>query len=141
MNTDGVGASVEIREIRGFLLRPAAALGLVLLVGCGPKEAAQPQPVGLECGAGFQALAARIVGQAGLVPAPKDPNEPYRFYSMADGATSYLITEPGAPGHPAIMMQRARGAEVTTSGCPYGDAKGYAQLVAYLDSLKTWRRK
>jgi hypothetical protein len=141
MNTDGVGASVEIREIRGFLLRPAAALGLVLLTACGPKQAVAPGPVGLDCGAGFEAQTARITGQPGLVPAPKDPNEPYRFYSMADGATSYLITEPGAPGHPAIMMQRAHGAQVTTTGCPYGDPKGYAQLVAYLDSLKTWRRK
>jgi hypothetical protein len=38
-------------------------------------------------------------------------------------------------------MQRARGADVVTTGCPYGDRAGYEQLHAYLDSLKTWRRK
>ncbi len=39
------------------------------------------------------------------------------------------------------MMQRAGGGQVTTTGCPYGDQKGYRQLLAYLDSLKTWTRK
>jgi hypothetical protein len=129
------------RVFRGLKTGSLAAAGALALAGCGPREAAAPQPVGLACGAGFEVLSQRIVGQPGLVPAPKDPNEPYRFYSMADGATSYLITEPGAPGHPAIMMQRARGAQVATTGCRYGDQKGYAQLLAYLDSLKTWTRK
>ena len=38
-------------------------------------------------------------------------------------------------------MQRAAGGDVKTTGCPYGDQKGYEQLQAYLDSLKTWARK
>ncbi len=98
------------------------------------------QPVALDCSQSFAALSQRIVGQPGLNAAPKDPAEPYRFYSSADGATSYLITEPGAPGHPAIMMQKAVGHEVKTTGCPYGDPAGYQKLLAYLDSLKAWHR-
>ena len=39
------------------------------------------------------------------------------------------------------MMQQAKGSDVVTTGCPYGDQAGYAQLHAYLDSLKSWRRK
>jgi hypothetical protein len=38
------------------------------------------------------------------------------------------------------MMQKAKGGDIVTTGCPYGDARGYEQLHAYLDSLKTWRR-
>ena len=88
-----------------------------------------------------EAQAAALTAQPGLVPAPKDPNEPYRYYSSADGRTSYLITETDAPGHPAIMMQKAQGSDVVTTGCPYGDQAGYDQLHAYLDGLKSWRRK
>jgi hypothetical protein len=51
-----------------------------------------------------------------------------------------MITEPGAPGHPAILMQaRVAGAERNT-GCAYGDKKGYDQLMAYWTSLKAGRR-
>ena len=82
-----------------------------------------------------------MTAQAGLTPAPEDPAEPYRFFSSADGRTSYLITKPGAPGHPAIMMQRAGGGMVTTTGCRYGGQKAYDELMAYLDSLKQWTRK
>ena len=39
------------------------------------------------------------------------------------------------------MMQKAKGSDVVTTGCPYGSRKGYDQLKAYLDSLKTWTRK
>jgi hypothetical protein len=97
--------------------------------------------VQLDCSLPFEALKAKIVAQPHLVPAPKDPAEPYRFYSTDDGATSYLITEPGAPGHPAIMIQKALHHDVKTTGCAYGDKVGYQQLMAYLDSLKTWTRK
>ena len=124
-------------------MRPGALLAALLtlpLYACAPKTAPPPQPAQLDCAQSFEAQAARITGQPNLVPAPKDPAEPYRFYSMADGATSYLITEPGAPGHPAIMMQRAHGRDVVTTGCPYGDAAGYKQLLAYLDGLKAWHR-
>ncbi|MDB5475687.1 MAG: hypothetical protein JWP49_1198 [Phenylobacterium sp.] len=115
---------------------------LAALAACAPKPAGHgAEALRLDCSQPFAAQAERLTAQPGLKAAPKDPAEPYRFYSSEDGATSYLITEPGAPGHPAIMMQRARHGAVATTGCPYGDRKGYDQLAAYLDSLKTWTRK
>jgi hypothetical protein len=130
------GAARPIRSCGSWLILLAA------LAACSPKSQAPAwTPVELDCSQPFEALEARIVGQPHLVPAPKDPNEPYRFYSSEDQRTSYLITEPGAPGHPAIMMQRAVAHDVKTTGCAYGDPAGYRQLLAYLDSLKTWTRK
>jgi hypothetical protein len=119
-----------------------AALAVLAICACAPKvETHGAEPLGLDCSQPFAAQAERLTAQPGLKPAPKDPAEPYRFYSSEDGATSYLITEPGAPGHPAIMMQRARHKAVVTTGCPYGDRKGYDQLLGYLDGLKAWTRK
>ena len=69
------------------------------------------------------------------------PGEPYAFYSTDDNRVSYLVTEPGAPGHPAIMMQTAANGDVKTTGCAYGNKRGYEQLKTYLDSLKTWSRR
>ena len=115
---------------------------LALAGACAPKpEAAAPAAMALDCSQPFEAQAAKIAAQPHLVPAPHESAEPYLFYSTQDGRTSYLITEKGAPGHPAIMMQRASGGQVTTTGCPYGDPTGYKQLLAYLDSLKTWTRR
>jgi hypothetical protein len=113
---------------------------LLLLGACAPKTEAPVVAVALDCSQPFEALTTRLTAQH-LTPAPEDPAEPYRFYSTPDGKASYLITKPGAPGHPAIMMQRAVGTDVVTTGCPYGDKAGYEQLHAYLDGLKTWRRK
>jgi hypothetical protein len=39
------------------------------------------------------------------------------------------------------MMQVAGGGDVKTTGCAYGNKRGYEQLRAYLDSLKTWSRR
>jgi hypothetical protein len=114
---------------------------LLLLAACSPQAEPPVTYLALDCAQPFDAQAAALAAQAKLVPAPKDPAEPYRFYSSADERTSYLITEPGAPGHPAIMMQQAEGEDVKTTGCPYGDKRGYDQLHAYLDSLKHWTRR
>ena len=126
-------------------MRRATALLLLItlpLCACAPKmEAPAWTPIALDCAQPFAALAARITAQPHLAQPSHAPGEPYTFYSTDDGHTSYLITEKGAPGHPAIMMQRAHGGDVVTTGCPYGNAKGYKQLMAYLDSLKTWARK
>lgn len=119
----------------------AAPVVALTLAACAPMTEPEPTYAGLDCAQSFEAQVAALVAQPHLIPAPVEPAEPYRFYSSADGRTSYLITVKGAPGHPAIMMQKARDGEVITSGCPYGDRKGYDQLHAYLDSLKTWRRK
>ncbi|RAK63779.1 hypothetical protein [Phenylobacterium kunshanense] len=119
-----------------------AVLPALLTLGACARQAETPVTyLGVDCARPFEAQAAAIVAQPALVPAPEDPAEPYRFFSSADGKTSYLITKPGAPGHPAIMMQRARGSDVVTTGCPYGDRKGYDELHAYLDSLKHWTRR
>jgi hypothetical protein len=117
----------------------AAALLALAAAACAPAEAPAPAALALDCAQPFEALKTRVLTQT-LTPAPKDPTQPYRFYSTEDGRGSYLITEPDAPAHPAILMQQAAGGKVTTTGCHYGDAKAYDQLAKYLDGLKTWRR-
>lgn len=113
---------------------------LLTLSACAEKAEPPVTYLGLDCAKPFAEQAAAITAQQHLVPAPDDPAEPYSFTSSADGKTSYLITKAGAPGHPAIMMQKAQGSDVITTGCPYGDRKGYDQLHAYLDGLKHWTR-
>jgi len=100
-----------------------------------------PEALKLDCKLDFKAQADRIIAQPNLAPPSHAPGEPYTFYSTTDGRASYLITEPGAPGHPAIMMQDAVGGQVKTTGCAYGNKRGYQQLLTYLDSLKTWSRR
>ncbi|MGA0607319.1 hypothetical protein ACO2Q0_15115 [Phenylobacterium sp. VNQ135] len=121
--------------------RWAVLPALLTLGACADAAEAPVAYRALDCAQPFETQAAALVAQPHLVPAPKDPAEPYRFYSSNDGRTSYLITEAAAPGHPAIMMQQASGSDVVTTGCPYGDKAGYDQLHAYLDGLKHWRRK
>jgi len=89
----------------------------------------------LDCAKGFDALAREISARPGVMPAHKEPGEPYRFYSEADGSASYMVTEPGAPGHPAILKQVVAAGAKVNSGCPFGDPAGYQQLLAYLASL------
>ncbi|WP_337188628.1 hypothetical protein [Phenylobacterium sp.] len=112
-----------------------------VLCACAPEPESRTTYLDLDCQQPFDAQSAAVVSQAKLNPAPVEPAEPYRFYSSADGRTSYLVTQPTAPAHPAIMMQRARGTDVITTGCGYGDQAAYDQLLAYLDSLKAWTRK
>ena len=122
---------------------PVLALAILLpLAACSRKvEEAAFQPLKLDCQQPFADQARAITAQPHLVPAPHAPGEPYAFYSTDDNRVSYLITEPGAPGHPAIMMQTAANGDVKTTGCAYGNKRGYEQLRAYLDSLKTWSRR
>lgn len=118
-----------------------ALLAALAVVGCSKREEAAATYLGLDCAQPFEAQAAAIVAQPKLDPAPVEPAEPYRFYSSLDGKTSYLITQPSAPAHPAMMMQKAGGGTVVTTGCRYGAQKAYDDLHAYLDSLKNWTRK
>ncbi|MGH6909187.1 MAG: hypothetical protein ACREEG_03295 [Phenylobacterium sp.] len=123
-------------------MRAAALIALlpISLCACAPKTEPAAELLGLDCAQPFEAQAAKLSAQPTLKPAPEDRAEPYKFYSSDDGHVSYLITKPGAPGHPAIMMQRAAGGTVTTTGCPYGDRKAYDKLLAYLEGLKEWHR-
>ena len=119
----------------------ASALALLLsLCACSPKTEASTGFLAPDCTQPFEAQATALIAQPHLTPAPEDYAEPYKFYSSEDGHTSYLITKPGAPAHPAIMMQRASGNDVKTSGCRYGAQKSYDELLAYLEGLKTWHR-
>jgi hypothetical protein len=117
----------------------AAALAALLVCACAPEKPPAEEIATLDCALPFDALSARVLTQH-LTPAPRDVTQPYRFYTSEDGRTSYLITEPEAPAHPAVMMQQARNGQVSTTGCRYGDQGAYDQLLKYLDGLKTWRR-
>jgi hypothetical protein len=122
------------------LPRGLALAGLLALAACAPKARA-PAAAALDCGQGFAAQRTAILAQPGLKPAPQEPSEPYRVYSTADGRASYFVTEPGAPAHPAILMQAvAQGGGMTDTGCAWGDQAAYAQLAAYLKSLAAGRR-
>ena len=123
------------------MIRAGLTALLMTLGACAPEPAAAPGLLDLDCAAPFEAQRAKLAAQPGLVPAPRDYAEPYSFYSHEDGRASYLITEPGAPGHPALMMQKVVAGAVRTTGCPYGDRARYEELYAYLDGLKAWRRK
>src|SRR5579884_1484938 len=118
--------SVRIREIRGLkdgasrLANPSVWVRVgpwflfAALAGCSGKPAQAPaaaQAAALDCSLSFEALKAKVTGQPELVAAPKEPGEPYDWYNSADGATSYVVTEAGAPGHPAILMERAAGGQ------------------------------
>ena len=111
----------------------------VLLSACAPK-AKPAEAVTLDCSQPFETLKAKIVAQPGLAPAPQEPTEPYRAYSTADGHASYFITEPGAPAHPAILMQQAANGQLKNTGCAWGDKTAYDQLMTYLTGLKAGRR-
>jgi hypothetical protein len=106
---------------------------------CSPAAPPPPAPLAFDCAAGYEALARRIAAHPGMTANRSDPGEPYRFFTEAGGSVSYVVTQPGAPGHPAIVRQAAvtenGAAKMVNTGCPYGDPKGYAQLTAYLDQL------
>jgi len=120
--------------VRGAVL---ALLPLSWLCACSKTTPVQVDPaIALDCSLPFAAQVAKITAQSDLTPAPHDPLEPYRFYSTTHGRASYLITEKGAPGHPAIAMEVAAGGKVEITGCPYGDKAGYGKIIAYLESLK-----
>ena len=118
-----------------------ALCALLLLAACSGKPGDQPVAyMDLDCARPFDAQVAAVTAQPKLVPAGVVGSEPYLYYSSSDGRVSYLVTRPGSPAHPAIMIQRAEGG-VRTSGCAYGDRKAYDELLAYMESLKTWTRK
>ena len=123
-------------------MRAACALTLVLIsfCACAPKTQA-PKALSLDCSQSFETLKAKITAQPNLKAAPEDASEPYRAYSSEDGQTSYFITQPGAPAHPAILMQQvAEGGGMKNTGCAYGDKAAFDQLTVYLASLSAGRK-
>lgn len=111
----------------------------LILTACAPE----PEPIrprlALDCSLTYEALSAKVLAQPGLIPAPQERGEPYRFYNMQGGGEAFVLTQPGAPGHPAIFKQEAMqesGRKVMkNSGCAYGDKAGFDQVMAYLESL------
>jgi len=116
-------------------VRAPALVPLFALAACAPKAEAPPPLPALDCARGFAALSADIAASPALRAAPKEPGEPYRFYLSNAGGTAFVITEPGAPGHPAVLKQEKRGGQTLNSGCPFGDHAGYQQVLTYLQSL------
>ena len=124
-------------------MRPWALplLGALSLTACAKPQPPPRPPLVLDCALGFEALSARIAAEPGMKPAVKERGEPFHYFNAEGGQTSYMVTEPGAPGHPAILKQAVTPTGVTNSGCAYGDEKGYAELVAYLEALAKARAK
>lgn len=123
-------------------MKPAALLlaGAFGLSACAPKPPPAPPPqLSFDCARGYEALAAAIRAEPGLKLAPT-PGEPYRYYSSEDGGVSYVVTERGAPSHPAAFKQVATPHGTDTIGCPYGDRPSYDRFVTYLKDLAKARR-
>ncbi len=122
-----------------------AAFLALSLSACAPQVEAPKPDFRLDCARGFEALSADLSALPGYNLARKEQGEPFHYLNAEDGQISYMVTEPGEPGHPAILKQRVDRSvsppRILTTGCAYGDQAGYAQLVAYLDSLAKARGK
>ena len=123
-------------------MRGSALLALIPflpLAACAPEPTPARQSLALDCDLPYEALAARVLAQPGLKPAPQERGEPYRFYNIEGGGEAFVLTLPGAPGHPAILKQEAvqeNGRKaMKNTGCPYGDRAGFGQVMTYLESL------
>ena len=124
-------------------MRPWALplMGALLVSACAPAEPPPRPALVLDCAAGFDALSAAIVAEPGMRPAVKERGEPFHYFNAEGGQASFMVTEPGAPGHPAILRQAVTASGIANSGCAYGDAAGYSELVAYLEALAKARAK
>jgi len=125
-------------------VRALALTALFAACACAPPQAPPPPPSAafkLDCGRSYEALSADVLALSDLKRSPATPGEPYRYYATGDGTLAFVLTDPGAPGHPAIFRQdavRRDGATVMeTTGCPYGDEAGFAKVKTYLEGLKT----
>ncbi len=125
-------------------MRDAALLALIPLLAlqaCAPEPPPARRKLVLDCNLPYETLAARVLAQPGLKPAPQERGEPYRFYNMEGGGEAFVLTQPGAPGHPAVFKQEAaqeNGRKVmNNTGCAYGDKAGFDQVMTYLESLSS----
>ena len=112
---------------------------LLLASACAPKPPAERPRLALDCSLPYAVLSTKVMAQPGLVAAPQERGEPYRFFNMEGGGEAFVVTVEGAPGHPAIFKQEAvqeNGRKVMkNTGCAYGDEAGFAKVMAYLESL------
>lgn len=117
-------------------MKPPALLvaGALGLTACARAEPPPRPPLALDCARGFEALSAAVAAEPGLKLAPA-PGEPYRYFNAEDGAVSFVVTQPGAPAHPAVFRQLATPSGMLTTGCAYGDRPGYDRFLAYLKDL------
>jgi len=116
-------------------VRAVAALAVLLLAACAPAEVERVFILP-DCNLAFEAHAKLLTSQPGLAPPVREPGEPYSFHNAENGSVSYVVTEPSAPAHPAILMQRFTGGAQATSGCAYGDKAEFDKLKTYIESLK-----
>jgi hypothetical protein len=123
--------------VRGAAL--SALIPLLAVSACAPKPPPPRPRLALDCTLSYEALSAEVLAQPGLIPAPQERGEPYRFYNVEGGGEAFVFTQKGAPGHPAILKQEAlkeNGRKVMkNTGCPYGDKAGFDRVMAYLESL------
>lgn len=108
------------------------------LTACTPEPPPKPR-LKLDCALTYEALSAKVMAHPGLVQQPAEKGEPYRFYTVPDASEAFIFTEPGAPGHPAILKQEVVRASdrshMRNTGCPYGDQAGFDEVLAYLESM------
>ena len=117
-------------------MRALLALVLLSLAACAPKTEPVAVFIAPDCNLAFDKQVPLLTGQPGLAAPVKEPGEPYSFHNAANGSVSYVVTEPSAPAHPAILMQRATAGASVTSGCAYGDKAEFDKLKTYIESLK-----
>lgn len=112
---------------------------LAALAACAPAQPPAKPRLRLDCGLSYEALSAQVLAHPGLVQQPAEKGEPYRFYTVPDAGEAFVFTEPGAPGHPAILKQevvrKGGEAQMLNTGCPYGDQAGFDQVLAYLERM------
>ncbi|CAN7267653.1 hypothetical protein LJR164_001223 [Phenylobacterium sp. LjRoot164] len=111
----------------------------LILTACAP-EPEPPRPrLALDCSLSYEALSAKVLAQPGLIPASQERGEPYRFYNVPGSGEAFVLTQVGAPGHPAVFKQEAvqeGGRKVMkNTGCAYGDKAGFDQVMTYLEGL------
>ena len=118
-----------------------ALIPLLALQACAPEPPPARQKLVLDCSLPYETLAARVLAQPGLKPAPPERGEPYRCYNMEGGGEAFVLTHAGAPGHPAVFKQEAvqeNGRKVMkNTGCAYGEQAGFDQVMTYLESLSS----
>jgi hypothetical protein len=113
------------------------AIPLLALAACAPGDQATYQisvHFPLHCDQPFADQVRAIAAMPGGKRAQAS-GEPYDYFNAEGGQTSYVVTRPEAPAHPAILIQQVEGGVQKTTGCAYGDRKAFDDLLAYIQGL------